>query len=101
MYKVILQLWEESNNNNDFLSNGCTLHLDKKDRNNYVDSIYESRKYSTIPDKYDRIIGDGIQVFISENLYNLLLMKKFIKLTETSYQNLKNFSEIIVLKEEV
>lgn len=100
MYKVILQLWEESNNNNDFLSNGCTLHLDIKDRNNYVDSIYESRKYSTIPDKYDRIIGNGIQVFISENLYDLLSKKKFIKLTESSYQNLKNFSEILI-KEEV
>lgn len=100
MYKVILQLWEESNNNNDFLSNGCTLHLDIKDRNNYVDSIYECRKYSTIPDKYDRIIGNGIQVFISENLYDLLSKKKFIKLTESSYQNLKNFSEILI-KEEV
>lgn len=101
MYKVILQLWEESSNNNEFLSNGCTLHLDLKDRNKYVDSIYESRNFSAVPDKYDRIVGEGIQVSISEDLYNHLFSKKVVKLTESSLQNLKSFSEILFNKEAV
>jgi hypothetical protein len=32
MNKVILQLWEESNTKEGFLSDGCSLHLNVKER---------------------------------------------------------------------
>ena len=57
MNKVILQLWEESNTKEGFLSDGCSLHLSVKERDIYVSSIYNSRDNSIIPNEYDRLSG--------------------------------------------
>lgn len=101
MNKVILQLWEESNSNHDFLSDGCSLHLNLLYRDRYVESIYKDRS-EEVPDKYDRIVGESVDVFVSDNLYDMLLRDGGnIKLSEPSFHNLIKFEDIIYNKSTV
>jgi hypothetical protein len=95
MNKVILQLWEESNSKDQFLSNGCSLHLNVKERDIYISSIYNTRDNSTIPNKYDRIIGEYLEVFVEDKIFNMILEKNSVKINESSFQNLLKFEEII------
>jgi hypothetical protein len=94
MNKVFLQLWEESNNKEIFLSDGCSLHIDLEERNRYISSIYKDRD-DNIPDQYDRIVGDEIVVFVDDKIFDLIENEKTVKLNETSFQNLLKFEEII------
>ena len=95
MNKVILQLWEESNSKDQFLSNGCSLHLNVKERDIYLSSIYNNRDNSTIPNKYDRIIGECVEVFVEDKIFNMILERNSVKINESSFQNLLKFEEII------
>lgn len=95
MNKVILQLWEESNIDEGCLNDGCSLHIDINERNNYVANIYKSRT-DEVPDKYDSIVGEYIEAFITDDLYNLVITDRTIKLPENSFQNLLKFNEIII-----
>lgn len=94
MNKVFLQLWEESNASGDFLNDGCSLHIDIKSRNNYVKDIYSNRG-DNIPERYDRIVGDYVEVFVSDSLFNKVEVEKDVKLSEPSFNNLLKFEEII------
>lgn len=100
MNQVILQLWEESNLNDMNLSDGCTLHINSIERDNYIKSIYDGR-YSNIPNKYDRIVGKSINVMVTDEIYENINKNKNIKLSEVSFQNLKKFSDIIFEKENI
>jgi hypothetical protein len=95
MNKVILQLWEESNTKEGFLSDGCSLHLSVKERDIYVSSIYNSRDNSIIPNEYDRIIGEWVEVFVEDKIFNMIIEEKSIKINESAFQNLLKFEEII------
>ena len=95
MNKVILQLWEESNTKEGFLSDGCSLHLNVKERDIYVSSIYGSRDNSIIPNEYDRIVGEWIEVFVEDKIFNMIIEEKSVKINEASFQNLLKFEEII------
>lgn len=99
MNKVILQLWEESNTKDGFLSDGCSLHIDLKERDKYVISVYKGRDNSSIPNEYDRIVGDWVEVFVDDKLYNMILTDMSVKLPENSFQNLLKFEEIIFNKD--
>jgi hypothetical protein len=94
MNKVILQLWEESNTKEGFLSDGCSLHIDLEERNKYISSIYNDRD-DNIPNQYDRTVGGEVVVFVDDKIYNLIENEKSIKLNEASFQNLLKFEEII------
>ena len=100
MNKVVLQLWEESNVNQGFLSDGCSLHLSVSDRAAYVASIYKDRG-TDIPEKYDRIVGEWIEVYISDKIYETLLNDKSMKIPESSFQNLIKFEDIIYNKSKI
>ena len=95
MNKVFLQLWEESNTKEGFLSDGCSLHLNVKERDIYVSSIYGSRDNSIIPNEYDRIVGEWIEVFVEDKIFNMIIEEKSIKINESAFQNLLKFEEII------
>ncbi len=101
MNKIVLQLWEESNNDGVYLNDGCTLHLDLTERNRYVDEIYSNRTTDFIPDSYDRIVGDAVTVFIQDDMYQKLTIDKTIKLTQHEFQNMINFEEIIFNEAEI
>ena len=42
MNKVILQLWEESNQNDGVFSNGCSIHINEDERIKFVSKRTES-----------------------------------------------------------
>lgn len=99
MNKVSLQLWEESNR--DFtLNDGCSLHIDKIERDRWLSCIYAIRN-SNIPEKYDNPIGDVIDVFVSDELYTKVKNQKSIKLDEISFRNMLKFEELIYNKSEI
>jgi hypothetical protein len=95
MNKIILQLWEESIKNGTFLSSGCTLHLNLKERDKYVDSIYSNRNENSIPNVYDKIIGDPIVVYVNDEMYNNITVEKSIKISQVEFLNMIKFGEII------
>lgn len=97
MNRVILQFWEESNIKGEFLSDGCSLHLSLNERNSYIAAIYSSRG-SEIPDTYDRILGDPVEVFVTDKLYELILSDKSIKIPESALHNLLKLEDIIYNK---
>jgi hypothetical protein len=97
MNKVILQIWEESERGWGTRPDGCSMHIDLKERENYIQTIYNSRKSDTsIPDEYERIVGEGVEAFIEDSLYNLVQKDKSIRLTQYQMNNLMNMEEITI-----
>lgn len=97
MNKVILQLWEETTNGK-ILSDGCSIHLSLLDHENFINKIYENRNMYEIPECYDRIVGDYEYVYISDDIYNLLLEEKSLKISEPSLQNMILYQDLVFNK---
>jgi hypothetical protein len=95
MNKVILQIWEESSIDNNILPIGGTLHIDIKERNEYVNKMYDGRDMNNIPNNYERISGSEVEVLINDSIFNILLQKKTVRLEEYELNNLVNMNEII------
>ena len=95
MNKVILQLWEESNQNDGVFSNGCSIHLNEDERLKFISNIYSNREPSDIPNEYDSVVGEGIEVFVTDSIYNLVDASKSIKISEVELQNLIKFEDLI------
>jgi hypothetical protein len=100
MNRVILQLWQESNINGEILNDGCSLHISLIERDSYVTYVYKNRG-DEIPDKYDRILGDSVEVFVSDSIYEALVKDKSMKIPEPAFQNLLKFEDIIYNKSEI
>jgi hypothetical protein len=97
MNKVILQIWEESERGWGTRPDGCSMHIDLKERENYIQSIYDSRKSDeSIPHEYDRIVGEGVEAFIEDALYTLVVKDKSIRLTQYQMNNLMGMEEITI-----
>jgi hypothetical protein len=94
MEKILLQRWEESDKLKGTTSDGCTLHLNLIDRDLYVKKHYKDRDINNIPDTYDRIVGQPIEVLLDEEIYNILL-ENTIRLTEYEMNNMINLGVII------
>jgi hypothetical protein len=96
MNKAILQIWEESSIDNNILPVGGTLHIDIKERNKYVNKMYEGRDLNQIPNNYERISGSETEVLINDSIFNILLERKTVILEEYELNNLVNMSEIMI-----
>jgi hypothetical protein len=97
MNKVILQIWEESERGRGTRPDGCSVHIDLKEREKYIQSIYDSRKSDTsIPCEYERIVGEGVEAFIEDALFTLLQKDKSIRLTQYQMNNLMGMEEITI-----
>jgi hypothetical protein len=97
MNKVILQIWEESERGFGTRPDGCSMHIDSKERENYIRSIYESRNSDEyIPKEYDRIVGEGIDAFIEDTLFDLVQKDKSIRITQYQMNNLMGMDEITI-----
>jgi hypothetical protein len=96
MNKVTLQFWEESERGWGVRPCGCSLHLGKSERDNYVKSIYECRDSDFVPNEYDRIIGEPIDAFISDVMFSRVKLKTSIRIYEHELNNLMSMAEIIV-----
>ena len=96
MNKVILQIWEESSIDNNILPVGGTLHIDVKERNDYVNKMYSGRDMNDVPNNYERISGSESEVLINDSIFNILLEKKTVRLEEYELNNLVNMNEIVI-----
>ena len=96
MNKAILQIWEESSINNNILPVGGTLHIDVKERNDYMNKIYTGRDLNSVPNNYERISGSEVEVLINDSIFNILLERKTVRLEEYELNNLVNMNEIVI-----
>jgi hypothetical protein len=97
MNKIIMQLWEESERGFGSRPDGCSFHIDSNERKRFVDEIYKSRECEVeIPDEYDRIVGDEIEVFVDDKLFNVIKDKKSVKILQSDLYNLLKLEEIII-----
>lgn len=96
MNKIILQLWEESERGWGIRPDGCSIHIDSIERKNFLDKIYQQRESdSHVPDEYDRVVGDEIEAFIDDSIYDQIKINKSLKLSEIELNNLITFEKII------
>ena len=96
MNKVTLQFWEESERGWGVRPCGCSLHLDKSERDKYVKTIYEGRSSDFVPSEYDRTIGEPMDDFISDVMFSRVKLKTSIRIYEHELNNLMSMAEIII-----
>jgi hypothetical protein len=97
MNKVILQIWEESERGWGTRPDGCSMHIDQKERDRYIQAIYDGRKSdTTIPNEYERIVGAGVDAFIEDSLFLLVQKDRSIRLTQYQMNNLMGMEEITI-----
>ncbi len=94
---VVLQLWEESERGWGVRPDGCTLHINILECENYIKSIYKDRE-EEVPKEYSRTCGKPLYVHVSNALYDLVCKDNTIVLLESSLTNLKDLSEIVYLE---
>lgn len=90
-----IQLWEVSNSDNSIISDGCSLHLDKTFRDEFVKDTYVDRSDNDIPKSYERISGIESFIQVPENIWNIINEEKNIRLSEVEFNNLMNLKQII------
>jgi len=100
MNKCVFQFWEESERGWGTRPDGCSVHLNRVDLNIYVQNIYKNR-LDEVPDEYDRIVGDPIECFISDQLYDKLKQIGYLRLLEFEKNNLISLEEIFFKPNEV
>lgn len=96
MNKAILQIWEESSIDSNILPIGGSLHIDTKERNDYVNKMYDGRDIDNVPNNYERISGSETEVLINDSIFNILLERKTVVLEEYELNNLVNMNEIMI-----
>ena len=97
MNRVVLQIWEESERGWGTRPDGCSMHIDSKERERYIQAIYERRKSdASIPNEYDRIVGEGIEAYIEDALFDLVQKGGSIRLTQYQMNNLMGMEEITI-----
>ncbi len=94
---VTLQLWEEAERDWGVRPDGCSLHINIMECENYIATIYKDRT-DEVPDEYSRVCGNPLYVHVSDALYDLIHADKTVVLLESSLANLKDMGEIIYLE---
>lgn len=93
MNRVILQMWEESDSGIGQIPDGCSLHLNTNCLKDYINQVYKNRE-GDVPDSYDRILGDPIEVIVKDILFDILSKDKTVRLHQHEMNNLLNLNEI-------
>lgn len=88
MNTILLQLWEIPGTDNSITSDGCSLHTTIENRNSFILSQEET---------YEKIVGLPTEVEVSNSIFNILIEKKSIRLSEVELNNLIGLKEILPL----
>ena len=96
MNKVVLQFWEESIRDKSPILSGCSIHLDNQEKVRFINSIYNERDVEDIPNEYERVLGDGLDAYIEDNLFEILKKDKSLRIYQNQYSNLLNMNELII-----
>lgn len=95
MNKVFLQLWEVSNSDVDVISDGCSIHIDNTSYVDYI-SNHKLSKLPTVPSSYERLLGSPIFAFVSDSIFDIIVNKKSLRISESEFNNLIFFEDIII-----
>jgi len=94
MNKCYIQLWEQSSNNGN-MSCGCSIHFDLDSHSEFISNLYSLRQGLEVPQYYDRVVSPPFECFISDDLYQKLILEKNIRLSEVEKSNLAKFQDLI------
>jgi hypothetical protein len=94
MEKLILQLWEQSEQNSGIQPDGCSLHIDDSSLKIFIDEFYSKRNSNDVPDVYERVVGNPVEVFVDDKIFNIVSNLKSVRLQEYEMNNLMNLKEI-------
>ena len=95
MKKVYLQYWEESEKGWGVRPDGCSLHISISDYKSYLEKVYSDRNPVVIPNEYDRIVGDLIEVEVTNKIYDEILnCSNSLRIMQYSLNNLKKLQEL-------
>jgi hypothetical protein len=95
MKKVFAQIWEESELGQGTKEDGISLHLTFENAKNFIKSVYKDRDSRDVPNSYERVVGEIIEIKISNSLYKELNKNKLgLRVPQHSFTNLKNLGEI-------
>jgi hypothetical protein len=97
MNKVYLQYWEESESGWGVRPDGCSLHIELVHHMAFINKIYESRDLNNIPYEYDRVVGNPIQVIVSDDIFNQIKKNGNLRLSQVSFSNLRKLNEIKII----
>ena len=95
MNKIVLQLWEESERGWGIRPDGCSIHLDDKERLLFIDNEYSNRSES-IPDEYERIVGGPLDAYVTDSIFGILTESKSIRLAQHEMSNLLTLEDLII-----
>lgn len=98
MNRCFFQRWEESERGWGVRPDGCSLHLTSDSYNIYLNNIYDARQNDIVPNIYDRVVGNLIECFVSDILFNSLKESNDMRLMEHEMSNLVSLQEIIFKK---
>lgn len=96
MNTVLLQIWEESQIIDGCFADGCSLHLSEQDLTNFNSDLYRSRNL-LISDTFERVIGSPVEVCVTDEIYQILLSQRNIRLQQHEMNNLLSLKEINVI----
>ncbi len=94
MNKCYIQLWEQSSVTEN-ISCGCSIHFDLNSHSEFVSNLYSHRQDLSIQEQYDRVVSPPFECFISDELYQNLIVEKSIRLSEVEKSNLSKFQDLI------
>lgn len=83
MERVLIQLWELQED--EFLSDGCSLHLTESDRDKFIKNI---------DNKFEVPIGKTTEVLVGEKIFEILELRRNIRLSENEMNNLIGMGDI-------
>lgn len=96
MNKAVLQIWEQSVIDDGIRQDGCSIHLDLDLRNKYVNKFYSRRLSKSVPIKYIKAVGDPVNIYVTDQVFNVLNTKKDIRLMQNELNNLVLLQDIMV-----
>ena len=94
MKKAILQLWEETERDGVIQPDGCSLHFDKIALTQFTSDFYSNRTEDVVPEVYERVIGEPIEVSVTESIYNIISEMKSVRIQQYEMNNLLVLKEI-------
>jgi hypothetical protein len=96
MRTILMQFWEESEKGWGIRPDGASLHIDKQSHKRYIKEVYNDRDINNIPNEYERIVGEPIEVKVEEEIYNIVSSEKTLRLAQYQLSNLIKLKNIIV-----
>lgn len=96
MNKVLIQVWELSDEMDGSFPDGCSVHADEGAHRDYLAAEYGGRTSADVPPEYSRALGVPVEAYVDDHLRDRLVGTGSIRLQQTSTRNLIDMGEIIL-----